>query len=95
MDIHFFIFHKTCLVSFWYKNSPFYKIIFSGHIEPKKFNLVSLEIHDSTLSNDIQFNFFDPTRPEKIILENGDFFVPKRNRTGFVEWREYKKFMFL
>ena len=53
-------------------NSPFSKIIFSSVIEPKKLSLVSLESHDSTLSNDTKLNFFGPMRPEKIIFEKGE-----------------------
>ena len=54
-------------------NSPFSKIIFSSFIEPKKLSLVSLESHDSTLSNDTKLKFLGPMRPEKIIFKSDEF----------------------
>ena len=75
-------YQKKCPLSFWYKNSPFSKILFSGLVKPKKLSLVSLERVESWLSNDTKFNFFGPMRPA--ILEKGEFLYQKE--TGQVLW---------
>ena len=72
-------YQKKCPLSFWYQNSPFSKIIFSGLLEPKKLSLVSLERVESWLSNDTKLNFFGSRRPEKIIFEKGELWYQKES----------------
>ena len=70
---------KKCSLSFWYKNSPFSKILFSSLVKPQNLSLVSLERVESWLSNDTKLNFFGSMRPEKIIFEKGEFLYQKES----------------